>query len=982
MKKIATLVLGMVVSQLSASAIDKSTFAQKPSPLGFEENRGQVIDQYGAPRPDIHYKLASSGMSVFVGSGQLHYQFYRYEKNVLPLKRALPMSQDKEFEAPPIVHTYRVDVTLEGANQHARVITENVVDGYNNYYTGNCGESGAKTNSYRKVTYKDIYPGIDWVLYVKGNSMEYDFVVHPAGNVADIVMKYNGASDLALSENGNINATTVYGNISENAPYAYQQQDKKEVYTRFRLQDNTVTFAAASYTGTLVIDPVIEWATYFGGESSNNITSIKTSNSGFVYFTGRTGSATNIATTGAFQQTLQGSHTNTIIAKFDKAGNRIWSTYYGGGTTYSQVIMMQGYNEGTSIDIDNKHGYLYVAGATNAITNIATPGAYQDALKLSVTGAPLFGVNLSIDAFLAKFDTLGNRIWGTYYGDDSTDEGFILGEINVAYDEKNDKVNLATATSKTGRATAGAAQEIMGGYQASQEMGDGLLTQFNSNGTRQWATYFGADSAEVIMAIAVDKDANIYISGYTMSPDGIATNGAHQTVMSPGNQQNGVAFLAKFNSGGVRQWSTYYGDYGEWGQSVACNKYGQVYLAGISTTRQLAANPVIATAGAWQVYNGGVNGITPNNQDAYLVRFTGEGTRVWGTYYGGEDADFGYGVSCDQAGNAYLTGTTGTKSSTFLGRIATPGSYQDTLAGETEPGNFSNDAFLAQFDSSGNRIWGTYFGGMETEEARKGILRHMSVTNDKENSLYLAGATYSTTGIATPGSYQDTFAYGAANPPMFTYLVNGFIAKFIQLDYSVTLAGLLDTACAGSRELAVEFRNNGMASSPLLSNFTTITYMYVNHRTGLGDTLTNSPSGLLPMTSAGLHLGNAVLDTGTYTFSTYITRVTNDGSVANDTMTMQVYLKDCTTNSVNGIAGGNGIKIYPNPAQQVLYAVLPEDMAGQQVQIYNAIGSMLQQQTATAGNNRIDISSLVPGYYMLRIATEDGYHNQSFQVLK
>src|ERR1700744_1948268 len=44
-------------------------------PLCFVENKGQVLDENNNPRSDIKYKLSTPGLSLFAGSGQLHYQF-------------------------------------------------------------------------------------------------------------------------------------------------------------------------------------------------------------------------------------------------------------------------------------------------------------------------------------------------------------------------------------------------------------------------------------------------------------------------------------------------------------------------------------------------------------------------------------------------------------------------------------------------------------------------------------------------------------------------------------------------------------------------------------------------------------------------------------------------------------------------------------------------------------------------------------------
>lgn len=95
----------------------------------------------------------------------------------------------------------------------------------------------------------------------------------------------------------------------------------------------------------------------------------------------------------------------------------------------------------------------------------------------------------------------------------------------------------------------------------------------------------------------------------------------------------------------------------------------------------------------------------------------------------------------DSAGNLILAGRT------IDPNLATAGAYQTTLAG-------GYDIFVKKHDSAGNLIWCTYFGGQNSENANSCVL-------DEEGNLYVAGGTSSTSGIASPTGYQQTFGGGA-----------------------------------------------------------------------------------------------------------------------------------------------------------------------------------------------------------------------------
>jgi hypothetical protein len=117
--------------------------------------------------------------------------------------------------------------------------------------------------------------------------------------------------------------------------------------------------------------------------------------------------------------------------------------------------------------------------------------------------------------------------------------------------------------------------------------------------------------------------------------------------------------------------------------------------------------------------------------------------RLWGTYYGGTLSDYGESCATDASGNVYLAGRTSSTTG-----IATTGAHQTTYGGG------SSDAFLVKFNSSGVRLWGTYYGGTVEDFGA-------SCATDASGNVYLAGYTSSTTGIATTGAHQTSNGGGS-----------------------------------------------------------------------------------------------------------------------------------------------------------------------------------------------------------------------------
>lgn len=704
------------------------------SKKGFVENIGQIIDQYGKARKDIDFKFETPGLCAFIGSGALHYQWFRYPEIDRSLTRyggPAAMAQLKDMH----YSTYRLDVKLLDANPAAEMIKEELLPYFQRYHLSHLGLAGARAQSYSKLTYKNIYPNIDWVIYIakdtdRQEKMKYDFIVHPGGNPAQIKLQYAGASHLRINEDGSFTATTPFGKHTDGAPYSYirSKEGKNTVISSpYRLIGNVLSFDIAPVNGTLVIDPTVEWSSYFGGAGFDLAANMKCDYAGNVYVTGSTFLSTNMATTGAHQASNAGDF-DAYLAKFDAQGTLLWSTYYGGeGMDYSF---------GLASDRNNR---MYISGVTRSLTGIATAGSPQT----TQSGG-------DIDFFLSRFDTDGNLLWGRYFGTSGEEYGGIcaaneFGQVHLAgYSKGNNLIAL----------NAHQATNSSGTY-------DAVLAQFDTLGNQKWGTFYGGDSIETSDGLAYDKAGNVYMAGVTNSLNNIATPAAHQAALAG----NFDYYLVKFDTLGQRIWGTYYG--GTNAESVispvlvfnqnnvlSATQGNEMLLVGVSYS-----SAGIATAGTHQSV---LNGVA----DAFLVKFDSQGNRIWATYYGGAGFDQSGAVVSDFAGNAYWAGFT----ESYTG-LASPGAYQATSNG-------LHDAYLAKFDANGQFLYGTFFGGSADDEA-------LAVSIDNEGNTYISGGTMSPGNIATPGAYLTTYGGGVAS----------FITKFCTANPLGGINGP-DTACA------------------------------------------------------------------------------------------------------------------------------------------------------------------------------------------
>ncbi len=234
MKYFYAIVILLVCSSMYAS---ENPSPQQQALLGntrslFEENKGQVT---GADASLVKYVLKDGNLSMFLLGNGIAYQFNRthYPEGYKHVdKTATPDERQKmdELQKNIRIETYRMDVQLVGANTNAAISTEGESDDYIQYYNHNALD----VHSYSKITYHNIYPNIDWVIYKKGESVEYDFVVHPGGNPKQIKIETKWVENLQLNENGSLTMKNRMGEVKENTPVSFQNE--KVIATTFKVE--------------------------------------------------------------------------------------------------------------------------------------------------------------------------------------------------------------------------------------------------------------------------------------------------------------------------------------------------------------------------------------------------------------------------------------------------------------------------------------------------------------------------------------------------------------------------------------------------------------------------------------------------------------------------------------------------------------------------------------------------------------------------
>src|SRR5262249_11848340 len=142
-------------------------------------------------------------------------------------------------------------------------------------------EWSGPAETYRGVTYAELWPGIDLVYTGAGGQLKSTFVVKPGADPSRIRLAYRGATTVRVTDAGRLEVATPVGSFADDRPYAYQEADgaRTEVRAAFALaaagadgaQGYGFRLGAYDPRRTLVLDPsFLVYAGYIGGAGTDD----------------------------------------------------------------------------------------------------------------------------------------------------------------------------------------------------------------------------------------------------------------------------------------------------------------------------------------------------------------------------------------------------------------------------------------------------------------------------------------------------------------------------------------------------------------------------------------------------------------------------------------------------------------------------------------------------------------------------------------
>jgi len=615
----------------------------------------------------------------------------------------------------------RVDMALDHSNRAPEIEALGRLAGQTNYFVGSRERWRTGVPLYSRVRYRGVYPGIDVDYYGSDGHLEYDFLLEPGADPGLIRLRFQGAQRSIVTPQGDLLVECAGGQLVQKRPFIYQQDPRggrRQIQGRYvPLPDGAVGLRLDRYdrSRALVIDPLLVYASYFGGTAQDQISSIIEDSQGFLYAVGWTDTSDLAATEDGYSQANAATGAADLFIM-------VLDTSAAGNFSVQYLSYLGGAGDDTPSDmVMDANGDLFIAGGTTS-SNFPMVGTSILTTPPSTT-SNVFAVEFN--PFLAGSDSL---IYSTYFGGsgDNSASGIAIDQIGQMY-------IIGSTTSTDLPVSDGAYAGVLSGTQ------DAFLCVIDPSSTSPaYSTYLGGSGVDTGESIAVDVNGFLYFAVSTDSTDFPLSIAPYRNTLT--GVENIVVGIVDPTQSGPNSlvYDTYFGgsDLDEV-RKLAFDAHGRLLLTGFTLspdfpiTQDAVQNKL---AGNGDVF---VSIVDPLHPGAFLV---------YSTYLGGSQGDVAYDIAGDTTGSIYIAGYTLSPDFPVTSDAPQPlwGGGTDLFVAKLKPGT-PGPAGL-QFS--------TYLGGL-------GLRTATSLTLGVDGTLYVGG--YSYLGLPSAGSSANIYGGGVTD---------------------------------------------------------------------------------------------------------------------------------------------------------------------------------------------------------------------------
>lgn len=642
-----------------------------PSICGFIENRGQLpaLVRYYVSFPEGIFYISDNGYG---------YVLWDYRQSIQNTPgRTIPAAR----------------IAIESAQNTTSTIEamQQLLPHLNFYYAHHQNE-GIRVFSQVKI--HDLFPGVDAIFTCRPpQRIKCDYVVHPWADKQGVRLIIRAAHPY-VDESGRLVLATSLGRLRENIPLSFA--GGRVVPTRYSLSGNMLSFTfdgTIPSTDTLIIDPEIEWSTFFGGSMTDQIAHVRTDEQQNIIVLGRTQSA-DIPTKLGYSTVYRGDY-DAFVAKYSTNGQLLWATYYGGSRREIHNL------DHCDLAIAPR-GTILITGCTQSDDLPTTSSAFQRSKNSSLPGG--------YDMFLAEFSSTGQLVWASYCGGNDNEDVFGIfcdrqGNVYVAGHTSSDVIPVTTPRTPVAAPKPSLSQDV-------------FVLKLSSQRQPLWIFFIGGRNIEVATDILADAAGGIYVCGYTLSQD-FQTFGpnVYQSIKTAAND----GFLFKLDGLGRLQWSTLLGGNGE--------DYCTCLALDSSFEHRILVGGMTNSTDLW--YRSIEGRFLQGNADGFLAAFTAHsGAAQWVQYHGGTSFDEVTAIAVDPANHLIAVGRT-------------TGNYPVRTPLQSEYRGGGGDMFIAKLTTNGVTQWATYIGGTfldrATDVAIEGSTNIVAVGNSGSPDFPMVG---------------------------------------------------------------------------------------------------------------------------------------------------------------------------------------------------------------------------------------------------
>ena len=499
-----------------------------------------------------------------------------------------------------------IGMTFAAGNRDAVATGTRRLDSRSHYFIGSDPSLWRHVPHFGAVRYDDVYPGIDAVYYGVEGNLEYDLVVEPGADPGIIALDFHGIDALRIDAAGDLLLGTSDDAPVQHRPVVYQVVDgaRRLVDGAYRLLDaDTAGFVLGAFDASLplVIDPVISYASYLGGDSYDRVGDIAVNRSGHTWVVGNTEST-------------------DFAGQPGEPGNGMACRFIGPGTTPTCLYIGGSQHDFINAIAFGADGSIHLAGYTRSV-DFPTVNPYQPLLRGG-----------GQDMFVARIEPSLDAIsFATYLGGSDEEEA-----TAVAVGAGGATVVAGSTRSPDFPATGGASNVNHGGE------ADAIVARFEPDGTAVFATLLGGSDHELPGGLVITAGGDIVVAGSTYSID-LPVMDALQPTFGGALSD---AFFARFDGedGGLIQASYLGGGGVDRAAAIHEDRNGHLVLAGWTNVPFHGALPMADEPPK------------QNPGGAFIARLAPGGDAIVSNVLLGDTVPPVTDMALDDAGNAHIVG--------------------------------------------------------------------------------------------------------------------------------------------------------------------------------------------------------------------------------------------------------------------------------------------------------------------------------------